>query len=122
VERRAQGDRREIDATRRTRLANDRTYLAWVRSGLTALAVSLAAGKVVPDLGGGSSWPFELVGAGFGAVGVALVVFGLLRYRAVDAALRRGEYAALDERVTLAIAVATALLGAATVMLVLLAD
>ena len=31
------------DATRRTRLANERTYLAWWRTGLTSLAVSLAA-------------------------------------------------------------------------------
>ncbi len=37
------------DATRRTRLANERTYLAWWRSGLTALAVGLAAGKLVPE-------------------------------------------------------------------------
>jgi putative membrane protein len=32
------------DATRRTLLANERTYLAWWRTGLTSLAVSLAAG------------------------------------------------------------------------------
>src|SRR5437870_13076633 len=30
-----------LDATRRTRLANERTYLAWWRTGLTSLAVSL---------------------------------------------------------------------------------
>ncbi|MET0972771.1 MAG: DUF202 domain-containing protein, partial [Thermoleophilaceae bacterium] len=29
------------DVTRRTRLANERTYLAWLRTGLTAFAVSL---------------------------------------------------------------------------------
>jgi putative membrane protein len=38
------------DATRRTRLANERTYLAWWRTGLTAFAVSLGAGKLVPAL------------------------------------------------------------------------
>jgi uncharacterized membrane protein YidH (DUF202 family) len=35
------------DATRRTRLANERTYLAWLRSGLTALAASFGAGRGV---------------------------------------------------------------------------
>jgi putative membrane protein len=38
------------DATRRTRLANERTYLAWWRTGLTAFAVSLGTGKLVPAL------------------------------------------------------------------------
>ncbi len=38
------------DATRRTHLANERTYLAWWRTGLAALAVSLGAGKLVPPL------------------------------------------------------------------------
>ncbi len=40
------------DATRRTRLANERTELAWWRTGLTALAVALAIGRVVPELNG----------------------------------------------------------------------
>ena len=53
------------DATRRTRLANERTYLAWLRSALTALAVAIGAGKIVPGVTDGSSWPFELLGAGF---------------------------------------------------------
>jgi uncharacterized membrane protein YidH (DUF202 family) len=30
------------DAVRRTRLANERTYLAWWRTALTAFAVSIA--------------------------------------------------------------------------------
>ena len=38
------------DATRRTRLAAERTYLAWWRSALGAFAVALAAGKLVPAL------------------------------------------------------------------------
>ena len=38
------------DATRRTRLANERTYLAWWRTGLTTFAVSVAAGRLVPEL------------------------------------------------------------------------
>jgi uncharacterized membrane protein YidH (DUF202 family) len=39
------------DAIRRTRLANERTYLAWWRSGLTALAVSSERVESCP------SWP-----------------------------------------------------------------
>ena len=42
----------DVDASRRTRLAGERTMLAWLRTALTALAVGLAAGKIVPELTG----------------------------------------------------------------------
>jgi putative membrane protein len=53
------------DATRRTRLANERTYLAWWRTGLTSLAVSLGAGKLIPALAPGVRWPYTVAGIGF---------------------------------------------------------
>lgn len=53
------------DALRRTRLANERTYLAWWRTGLATIAVSRGAGKLVPELSTGAVWPFELVGIAF---------------------------------------------------------
>ncbi len=106
------------DAMRRTRLANERTYLAWWRSGLTALAVSFGAGKLVPELSGGAEWPFQVVGAGFGVIGVAFIVYGLVRHRLVEEALQRGQYAPLDDRVALALTGVGVLLGAATVVLV----
>lgn len=108
------------DATRRTRLANERTYLAWWRSGLTALAVSFGAGKLVPELSSGAEWPFQVLGVGFGIVGVAFIVYGLARHRLVEEALQRGEYAPLDDRVALALTAVGVLLGAATVLLVAL--
>ena len=79
------------DATRRTWLATERTYLAWWRSGLTALAVGLAAGKLVPELSTGASWPYELLGIGYSLLGVAFIAYGHLRHRAVETALQRGE-------------------------------
>ena len=75
------------DATRRTRLANERTYLAWWRTGLTALAVSFGAGKLLPELSGGANWPFELVGAAFALIGVVFMVYGYVRHNEVDRAL-----------------------------------
>jgi uncharacterized membrane protein YidH (DUF202 family) len=45
-----------VDATRRTRLAAERTYLAWWHSALAAFAVSLGVGKVVPELASGESF------------------------------------------------------------------
>jgi inner membrane protein YidH len=108
------------DATRRTRLANERTYLAWWRTGLTTLAVSFAAGKLVPELSSGPNWPFELIGIVFAVVGVAFIAYGYVRYRDVEDALARGDYASLPGRAAISFAAAGALLGIATVALVLL--
>jgi putative membrane protein len=108
-------------AIRRTRLAAERTYLAWWRSALAAFAVALAAGKLVPELADGPDWPFALLGAGFGLVGVALAVLALLRHRSVEEALARGGYAPFGERLAVALTAAGVVLGVATVALVLFA-
>jgi putative membrane protein len=103
------------DATRRTWLASERTVLAWLRTGLTATAVALAVGKVVPDLrDGGSSWPFVALGAGYGLLGVIIVIYGLRRGREVDRAIREGRWLSPDDR-------AMWLIGALTIGLGLLA-
>jgi putative membrane protein len=87
------------DASRRTWLASERTVLAWLRTGLTATAVALAIGKVIPDLrDGGVEWPFVLLGAGYGVLGVVIVAYGLWRGREVDRAIRAGRHAPLDSR------------------------
>jgi inner membrane protein YidH len=106
------------DALARTRLANERTYLAWWRSGLTALAVSFGAGKLVPELSGGAAWPFQLLGGAFGALGIAFVAFGYLRGRAVERALAAGTYSPLPDRLALVLTVCGVGLGAATILLV----
>jgi hypothetical protein len=35
--------------------------------------VSLAAGKLVPELSSGASWPFEVIGVAFGVVGLLFI-------------------------------------------------
>ena len=108
------------DAIRRTRLANERTYLAWWRTGLTTFAVSFGAGRLVPQLSGGPNWAFQLIGVAFALVGVAFVTYGYLRHKEVESALSRGEYASLGDRAALIFGGVGALLGAATIVLVLL--
>src|SRR5216117_2820930 len=95
------------DATRRTRLANERTYLAWWRTGLTALAVSFGAGRLLPELSHGPNWPFA-------AVGIVFATYGYVRHREVDAALDRGDYESLPDRAAFALAAVGGLLGVAT--------
>ena len=109
------------DATRRTRLANERTYLAWWRSGLTALAVGLAAGRLVPELSGGAAWPYELLGIGYSLLGLVFILYGHRRQYEVEAAVRSGEWAPLDGRIALGLTVAGSVLGAATAAVVVFA-
>ena len=106
------------DATRRTRLANERTYLAWWRTGLTSFAVSFGAGRLVPELTGGTAWPYEVIGVAFAAVGIGFITQAFVRQKQVDEALDRGEYAPLHERTALAFATVGVLLGLATIVLV----
>lgn len=87
------------DATRRTWLASERTVLAWLRTGLTATAVAVGVGKVVPDLrDGGVRWPFVVLGAGYALLGVVIVAYGLWRGREVERAIRAGRWLSLDDR------------------------
>jgi putative membrane protein len=107
------------DALRRTRLANERTYLAWWRTGLAAFAVCLGARKLIPELTSGAAWPFELIGTAFGLVGIALVAYAYVRQQQVEEAVARGGYAAFDPRASLIFAVVGVLLGLGTILLVL---
>ena len=72
------------DATRRTRLANERTYLAWWRTGLTTFAVSVAAGRLVPELSSGAAWPFEAIGVAFALVGLLFIAYAYIRQKRVE--------------------------------------
>jgi putative membrane protein len=107
------------DATRRTRLANERTYLAWWRTGLTSFAVCIGVGRIVPGLSHVTKWPYEAVGAGYGLLGIAFMITGHLRGRKVEEALRRGEFPQIDDRLMGTLLVAGLVLGAGTVALVL---
>ncbi len=65
------------------------------------------------------NWPYEAVGAGFGALGLAFVVVGYLRTRAVDAALDRGEFARFGTLLPAVLLLAGVALALATIGLVL---
>jgi putative membrane protein len=113
-------DQATSDAARRTRLANERTYLAWWRGCLTALAVSLGAGAVVPDITSGSRWPYVLLGIGFGLLAVAFIAYGVVRHRRVEEAIERGGYAPLASGIAAAFGVVGVVLALLTVLVVAL--
>lgn len=110
----------ERDATRRTLLANERTFLAWWRGALTAIAVSLGAGALIPRLTATTRWPFVSLGIGFGILAVAFVVYGSWRHRMVEEALLRGEFPRVHRWVILAFAVAGVALSLLTILAILI--
>jgi inner membrane protein YidH len=107
------------DAVRRTRLAGERTYLAWWRTGLTAIAVGIGTGGIAPKLVGEERWAYVGVGVGFAALGVAFLGYGLMRQLAVERAIATGGYAYPSPRALLALTAAAVILGALTVVLLL---
>lgn len=106
------------DASRRTRLANERTYLAWLRSALTSLAVAVGAGKIVPGVADVTAWPFELLGAGFAAFALVFTAIGTYRYVKVEEAIVAQGFVPLGWAEAVLIAVGAAFLGVATLVLV----
>ncbi|HEX3608703.1 MAG TPA: DUF202 domain-containing protein [Solirubrobacterales bacterium] len=109
------------DATRRTLLANERTELAWWRTGLTALAVALAVGRVVPELNHTSQrWPYVVAGVGFALWGIAALSYGSARRIAVDRVLESGRFPEPPRWAIRALAVGGVVLGLLTAVLILL--
>ena len=99
------------DATRRTHLANERTYLAWWRTGLTALASGVAIGRLVPSVTHQTRWPYAVLGAGFALVGIVAIAYGLVRQRDVRDAVERGEFAYPRDSVLVVLTAAGVVLG-----------
>jgi len=110
------------DAARRTRLANERTYLAWWRTGLTSIAVAVGIGKIVPGVSSVTKWPYEVVGAAYGLLGVAFMLVAHLRVRSVERAVDAGTFSHLDDRLGGLMLVVGAVLGLGTVALVVFGD
>jgi inner membrane protein YidH len=104
------------DATRRTRLANERTYLAWWRTALAAVAVAVGVGRIAPDVGNTTKWPYEVLGAGYGILAIVFAVSAYTRAQEVEKALASGSFAPIPARHLLLMSAAGAALIVATVV------
>jgi putative membrane protein len=107
------------DSRARTHLANERTFLAWLRTGLSLVAVGLAAAGFLPiDLVPGfpyvRSFSVLLV-----LSGTAMVVYGANRYLRVHKQIESGAYNPAGTAVV-TIAAIIAFLGILAIPLVLL--
>ena len=69
-------------------LTNERTYLAWLRTGLALMASGVAAERVLPAEG--IVWARQLIGVTLILAGVVTAAFARRRWQSVDRALRAG--------------------------------
>lgn len=114
----ASGSFDDRDARRRTQLASERTFLAWWRSGLTALGVSVAVGRVIPEINHQKNWPYAVLGALYALFGLGLVVYGAWRRRAVEEGIERGEFVPAERRLLGVFVVMAVGIGVGTLALV----
>jgi len=70
-------------------LANERTYLAWLRTSLALVASGVAAARLLS--GQSLRWAWELVGVLLILAGVVTAALARRRWRAMDVAIRAGE-------------------------------
>jgi inner membrane protein YidH len=110
-----------VDASRRTYLAGERTQLAWWRTGLTALAVALGVGRVVPELNDSSTrWPYVVAGVGYALWGIFVLAYGTAANEAMQRALREGRFHEAARWPLRVLTVTGIALGMLTALLILL--
>ncbi len=76
------------DPDYRFTLANERTFLAWVRTALALIAAAVAVTQLVPEFGfpGARRW----VGAVLAVMGVVVAAGSVRRWHVVQQAMREG--------------------------------
>lgn len=82
-------DEQGADPDYRFTLANERTFLAWVRTALALIAGGVAVVQLLPDFAvPGARYG---LGAGLAVAGGLLALLSLRRWRRVQTAMRRDE-------------------------------
>lgn len=107
------------DVTRRTRLAAERTWLAWWRSGIAAATAAVAVGGVVPELVDGGRTAYVVLGAGYALLAAAVFAGAALRRKQVDRALDRRDFEPLGETGVVALTIAAMALALGTLVVIL---
>jgi len=81
------------DASRRTYFAQERTLLAWWRTGIGAAAVAIGIGGLVPHFTGLPKARFLALAAGYGILALVFIVGGTVRTVRSQQVLERGSHA-----------------------------
>jgi inner membrane protein YidH len=106
-------------AETRTGMAAERTWLAWWRTALAATAGALGVGRIAPQVLNGPAWPYMVLGCGYAALAVGLLLLGARRQRELRHAIDRGENAPLPFAVVAVFTLGGVALAVMTTVLVL---
>ena len=106
------------DVTRRTRLAAERTWLAWWRSGIAAATAAVGVGGVVPQLVDSGRTAYTILGASYAALAAAMFVGAAVRRREVKRALDRGGFADVSDNAALALTLVATVLALGTLAVI----
>jgi putative membrane protein len=106
-------------ASRRTQFAEERTLLAWWRTGIAAAAVALAVGGLLPKLGDLPRPRFLALAAGYGILSLFFVIGGTIRGHLARQALAHRGFSAVSEWVILGVTVYISALVVLTVIALL---
>ncbi len=109
----------DADSRARTHLANERTFLAWLRTGLSLVAVGLAAASFLPlDLVPGVPY-VRLFSTFLILAGVATILLGANRFAAASRQIDAGAMVPGNVQIVL-IAIVVSILGLMALPLVVL--
>ena len=100
-------------------MAAERTWLAWWRTALAATAGALAVGRLAPELLDVARWPYVVLGTGYAALAIGLLLIGAHRQRELERALARDTTAPLSFRLVALFTAGGVLLALATVVIVI---
>ena len=98
-------------------LANERTFLAWLRTALALVAAGVAVAQLVPEFG--IAGARHVVGVVLALFGTAVAAAAIGRWRRVQRAMEYGEVLP-PTRMPLVLGTALAVLGVAVAVLLLL--
>ena len=102
--------------SRRTRFAEERTLLAWWRTGIGAAAVAVAVGGILPKLSTVSKDRALALGVAYGAFALMFVVGGSFRDYLSRKAMEEGSFADVSPKAVTAITVYASALIILTVL------
>jgi putative membrane protein len=112
-------ERRTTLAGERTSMAGERTLLAWWRTGLTAIAVALGVGRLLPELAHHATrWPYAALGVGFALYGIAMFLLGTRRMGVFDRQAWTTTEHSGEDRMLVAFMGAGVILGLGTLALI----
>jgi uncharacterized membrane protein YidH (DUF202 family) len=109
----------DADTALNVEMAAERTWLAWWRTALVATAGALGVGRLAPRLLHAAPAPYVVLGCCYALLAGALLVVGLVRHRAIERAVERGEPAPLAARTVALFTVGGLVLATVTTVVVL---